>query len=473
MGTVAHRTAPPAAEVLRDLISGLLGGAPPVRIRCWDGSELGPADSEVTILVRSPDALRRLLWAPNELGLGRAHVAGELDIDGDVYALLQLRERLGDEGAGEQIDLAFGPAGWLRTARAARRLGIIGGPLPPPAEEARLRGRRHGRERDAAAIAHHYDVGNEFYRLVLGPSMTYSCAYFETPDRTLEQAQEAKYELVCRKLGLRPGMRLLDVGCGWGGMVLHAAQHHGVEALGITLSAEQCELARRRVEEAGLSDRVRIERRDYRDLHEAGFDAISSIGMFEHVGLSRLGEYFSDLRALLRPGGRLMNHGISRPPGRSRFERRSFIERYVFPDGELHEVGTVVSAMQQQGFEVRDLESLREHYARTLRAWVANLEQNWDLAQRLVGPPRARIWRLYMAASAVGFEAGRTSIHQVVAVRPHTDGTSDMALTRHEFLHGIADDAGMDGEAGSEDDAVMDLAETGAAADSLISRPST
>lgn len=472
METVAHRSAPPAADVLRDLIAGFLGGAPPVRIRCWDGSELGPPDSEVTILVRSPDALRRLLWAPNELGLGRAYVAGDLDVEGDVYAVLQLRERLGDEAAGEEIHLDFGPRGWLRTVRAARQLGLLGAPLPAPAEEARLRGRRHDRQRDAAAIAHHYDVGNDFYRLVLGPSMTYSCAYFETPDRTLEQAQEAKYELVCRKLGLRPGMRLLDVGCGWGGMVLHAAQHHGVEAVGITLSSEQCDLARRRVEDAGLSDRVRIERRDYRDLRDGGFDAISSIGMFEHVGLSRLGEYFRDLRQLLRPGGRLLNHGISRPPGRSRFERRSFIERYVFPDGELHEVGSVVSAMQQQGFEVRDVESLREHYARTLRAWVENLEADWEVAQRLVGPPRARIWRLYMAGSAVGFEAGRTSIHQVLAVHAHADGRSEMPSTRHEFLHGVDPDTAP-GDVGSDSDAVMDLTETSAAADSLISRPST
>jgi cyclopropane-fatty-acyl-phospholipid synthase len=470
MGTVAHRSAPPVAEVLRDLVTGLLGGPPPLRIRCWDGSELGPSDSEASILVRSPDALRRLLWAPDELGLGRAYVAGELDVEGDIYALLQLRDRLGDEAAGEKIHLGFGAAGWLRTVRAARRLGIIGRPLPAPPEEATLRGRRHDPRRDAAAIAHHYDVGNEFYRLILGPSMTYSCAYFEGPDTTLEGAQQAKYELVCRKLGLQPGMRLLDVGCGWGGMALHAARRHGVEALGITLSAEQCELARQRVEEAGLSDRVRIERRDYRDLHGGNFDAISSIGMFEHVGLDRLAEYFADLRALLRPGGRLLNHGISRPPGRSRFERRSFVERYVFPDGELHEVGTVVSAMQQQGFEVRDLESLREHYARTLRAWVTNLEADWDRAQRLVGPARARIWRLYMAGSALGFEAGRTSIHQVLAVRPHPDGRSEMERTRHSFLHG----AGPNGtDPDVPDEVVMDLTETSAAADSLLSRPSS
>ncbi len=424
---------PTVADTLSELITGLLGPEPPVRIRCWDGSEIGSRDTTSVIVVRSPDALRRLLWAPNELGLGRAYVAGDLDVEGDVYELLGLRERLGDEAAGEEIHLRLGPAGWWRTVRAAARLGIVGPPPAPPAEEARLRGRRHDPERDAAAIAHHYDVGNDFYRLVLGESMTYSCAYWEHPDTTLEEAQAAKYELVCRKLGLRPGQRLLDIGCGWGGMVLHAAREHGVEAVGVTLSKEQADHARRRVAEAGLEDRVRIVRTDYRAITDGPFDAISSIGMFEHVGLGRLAEYFDDLRQLLRPGGRLLNHGISRPPGPSRFDRRSFIERYVFPDGELHEVGTVVSAMQRQGFEVRDVESLREHYARTLRAWVANLEGEWDRAQRLVGPPRARIWRLYMAGSAVNFEAGRTSIHQVLAVRPHPDGRSDMPPTRESF----------------------------------------
>lgn len=422
-----------AADLLTEVVAGLLGGDLPVRLRCWDRSEAGPPDATLTIEVRSPNALRRLLWSPDELGLGRAYVAGELDIAGDIYELLDLRNRLGDEDAGEQLDLRFGVKGWLRTLQAARRLDAIGAPLPPPPQEARMRGRRHAPRRDEAAIAHHYDVGNDFYRLVLGASMTYSCAYFENPEVDLESAQAAKHELVCRKLGLEPGMRLLDVGCGWGSMALHAAQCHGVDVVGVTLSAEQAALARRRVREAGLEDRIRILRRDYRDIGDERFDAISSIGMFEHVGESRLSEYFADLHALLRPGGRLLNHGISLPPGPSRFERHSFVERYVFPDGELHEVGKVVSAIQSEGFEVRDVESLREHYARTLRCWVANLEGDWDRAQRLVGPPRARIWRLYMAGSAVNFEAGRTSIHQVLAVRPSAEGLSAMPPTRASY----------------------------------------
>jgi cyclopropane-fatty-acyl-phospholipid synthase len=262
----------------------------------------------------------------------------------------------------------------------------------------------------------------------LGPSLTYSCALFAEPTLTLEEAQAAKHELICAKLGLEPGMRLLDVGCGWGGMLLHAAEHHGVSAVGVTLSAPQAELARQRVSEAGLAGRVDVRLADYRDLEGESFDAISSIGMFEHVGLSQLQAYFDRLFGLLRPGGRLLNHGISRPHReRPVRPRKSFVYRYVFPDGELHEVGTVVSAAQRAGFEARHLESLREHYALTLRAWVRNLEQRWDEAVAAAGVARARIWRLYMAGSALGFEAGRIQVHQLLAV-PAQDGQSGLPL---------------------------------------------
>ena len=292
--------------------------------------------------------------------------------------------------------------------------------MPPPPEEARLRGRRHSPARDAAAIAHHYDVSNRFYELVLGPSLTYSCAVFTTPSDTLETAQINKYELISRKLDLQPGMRLLDVGCGWGGMVMHAARHHGVRAVGITLSTAQAQRARERVEAAGLGDRVEIRVQDYREVDDGPFDTISSIGMFEHVGRARLAEYFTRLHNLLRPAGRLLNHGISRPlptGKRTAFASGSFIDRYVFPDGELHEVGSVVSSLHGTDFEVRHLESLREHYALTLRQWVANLEASWDEAVAEVGAPRARIWRLYMAASALNFESNRNQIHQILATR--------------------------------------------------------
>ncbi|HZQ85777.1 MAG TPA: cyclopropane-fatty-acyl-phospholipid synthase family protein [Acidimicrobiales bacterium] len=427
----------PVAQTLGPLVRALLGTESPVAIRFWDGSSMGP-DVDLTdgphaaVLVRSPDAIRRLLYAPNELGLARAYVVGDLDIDGDVYTALSIREALADPH--DRVDFGLSWLDRLKALGAARKVGAFGRPLPPPEEEARLGGRLHSKARDEAAIAHHYDVGNDFYRLVLGPTYTYSCAYFATADGNLDDAQRAKYDLICRKLGLKEGMRLLDVGCGWGGMVLHAAEHYGVRAVGITLSREQHALATQRVADAGLAGRVEVRVQDYRDVDDGPFDAISSIGMFEHVGMDSLNEYFTKLYSLLPPEGRLLNHGISRPAGPSPIDTTSFIARYVFPDGGLHEVGTVVSAMQGQGFEVRDVESLREHYALTLRSWVRNLEANWDEAQALVGPRRARIWRLYMAACARNFEAGRTSIHQVLGVRRSPVGASGIPLRREEWL---------------------------------------
>ncbi len=417
-GTIAH--------TLRPLLTAVLGDPLPIRVELWDGSALGPAGAPGTLGVRSPDALRRLLWAPDELGLSRAYVCGDLDVDGDLFEVIAL---LRDAVALDpRLALTIAP----RALRAAMALGAVGRPLPPPPEEALPRGRRHSARRDAQAVRHHYDVGNEFYELVLGPSMTYSCARFPEAAATLEEAQASKHELVARKLGLHehPGARLLDVGCGWGSMALHAARRHGARVVGITISREQARRARERVTEAGLSHLVEIREQDYRDLpaHET-FDAISSIGMFEHVGKVQTAEYFRVLRARLREGGRLLNHAISSAGG-SRLPRRSFTGRYVFPDGELLDVGEVALAMEAAGFEVRDVETLREHYARTLRSWVANLERHWDDAVRLAGERRARIWRLYMAGSAVGFEDGGVSVHQVLGVVPHADGATDMPATR-------------------------------------------
>ena len=419
------------AELMGPIFHGLLGGEPTVRIRCWDGSSLGPPTS-TTVLVRSPDALRRLLYAPNELGISRAYVAGDIDIEGNIFEVLALRDLIARRGDTAEIKIDI--ATWLKALRSTRTLGALGPPIPPPPQEARLPGKLHSKRRDSQAVSYHYDVSNDFYRLFLGRSMTYSCAFYETSTSTLDEAQIAKLDLVARKLGLRRGMRLLDVGCGWGSMLLHAARHYEVEGVGVTLSSRQADLAAKRIAEEGLADRLEIRLLDYRDVDDGPYDAISSIGMFEHVGVAGTPEYFRTLFRLLTPTGRLLNHAISRPAGSARIPKRSFISRYVFPDGELQEVGAVVTAMQRHGFEVRDVESLREHYARTLRQWVANLEGSWEKATQMAGLERARIWRLYMAGSALGFEASRINVHQVLGVKPADDGTSGMPPTRDELL---------------------------------------
>jgi len=416
---------PTAADKLGPLFSTLLGATPGLSIVFWDGSEMGPPDARATVTFRTADALRRIAYAPGDLGFARAYVLGEVVITGDVHHAVGVLSSASPQLAGDWRT-------WAALARAVVSLRIVGRPLPPPPEEARLGGRLHSPSRDAAAIAHHYDVSNEFYELLLGPSMTYSCARFTDAGRSLEEAQAAKYELVCRKLGLAPGMRLLDVGCGWGGMVMHAARAHDVSCVGVTISREQHDLAVKRVAEAGLADRVDVRLQDYRDLVGERFDAISSIGMAEHVGRASLGGYLGALAALLRPTGRLLNHAISTPNGAA-YDRRSFIARYVFPDGELPDVAEVVTGMESHGLDVRDVEGLREHYALTLRRWSANLEESWDEACRLVSEGRARVWRLYLAGAAVSFEKADIGIHQVLGVKLADDGNSAMPLTRASF----------------------------------------
>jgi len=414
---------PGAAHAVGPLVRAVLGD-PPVPVVFWDGTAAGPATGPGTIEVASPEALRHLLWAPGELGAGRAFVTGALEVHGDLFEVLRALRPCAPR-LGRVVTTV--PA----ALRVAGRLGLLGRRPGAPAEEATVGRRRHSRRRDAAAVTHHYDVGNDFYRLVLGPSMTYSCARFPTGAETLEAAQAAKHELVCRKLGLdrRPGLRLLDVGCGWGSMGLHAARHHGARVVGITLSGPQVALARRRVAEAGLGDAVEIRRQDYRELAGERFDAVSSVGMFEHVGRARAASYFAVLRSLLGEQGRLLNHAISSVGG-SAPGRRTFTHRYIFPDGELADVAEVVAAMEAAGFEVRDVESLREHYVTTLRAWLANLADRWDEAVELVGSVRARAWRLYMTTSAVGFDDGGLAVHQVLGVVPAATGASGMPRTR-------------------------------------------
>jgi cyclopropane-fatty-acyl-phospholipid synthase len=417
------------APKIKALLENLLQAPIPIRLRAWDGSEAGPAETPV-LVIRHRRALRRLMWQPNELGLARAYVAGEIDVEGDLYTALDRLAAL----IWRKPDLEGLPI--RAVAGDLLRLGIVGTQPKPPPEEMAMSGIRHSRRRDRQAISHHYDVGNDFYRIVLGSSMVYSCAYWTSTDGGygVADAQRDKLDLICRKLELRPGMRLLDVGCGWGSMAMHAARQYGVQVRGITLSTEQADYARKQVAEAGLTDQVEIRIQDYRDLDDGPFDAISSIGMAEHVGTGPYSEYAAILFRQLRPGGRLLNHQIAaihpEPKGRG----RSFIDAYVFPDGELAPLGTTVSLIEEAGFEVRDVQALREHYARTLRAWVANLESEWSTAVRLTSPGRARVWRLYMAASALAFEQARIGVNQVLAVKPHRDGSSDMSPTRSAWL---------------------------------------
>lgn len=417
------------AERLVNVVEGLAGVDSPVRVRGWDGSEAGPPDAPM-LIVHSRRAVRRLLHQRGELGLARAYVAGELDVDGDLYDVLA---RLADAGRAIGRNPQLTPRRAARLLRAAVGLGALGRRGALPAEEVRLSGVRHSRGRDRAAITHHYDVGNDFYQLVLGSSMVYSCAYFADADGSLTDAQTAKLDLICRKLGLQAGMRVLDVGCGWGSFALHAAREYGVRVVGITLSEQQVELATRRAAEQGLSDRVEFRLQDWRELDDGPFDAIASIGMAEHVGEQRFSEYAKMLYGLLRPGGRLLNHQINRAPGEPA-TRRTFIDAYVFPDGALLPLATVVNRLEDSGVEVRDVQNLREHYTRTLQSWVANLDEHWDECVALTSPGRARVWRLYMAASALGFARGWLRVNQTLAVRPQTDGSSDIPEVREDWL---------------------------------------
>ena len=422
-----------AAGRIRAVVERLLERPLPLSIRTWDGAQTGPPTAP-TLVINSRRALRRLLWQPDEVGLARAWVTGEIDVEGDLEdALTLLDEAIGELNGRPRLTAAER----ADVMRLAVVLGAFGPPLKPPSEEVELSGTRHSRGRDRAAISHHYDVGNAFYEIVLGPSMVYSCAYWiDGTDgaATLEDAQHAKNELICRKLGLQPGMRLLDVGSGWGSLVLHAAREYGVRAVGVTLSEAQAQYATQRIDDAGLAHLVQIRYQDWRDVDDGPYDAIASVGMAEHLGAERWSEYATHLHGLLRPGGRLLNHQIvrsaSRPPSGRGTARRSFIDAYVFPDGELVPIGDVVHRLESGGFEVRDVQNLREHYARTLRHWVANLEAGWDRAVELASDGRARVWRLYMAGSAVSFDAGRIAVHQVLAVRPHEDGRSDMPMAR-------------------------------------------
>jgi cyclopropane-fatty-acyl-phospholipid synthase len=379
-------------------------------VRFWDGAVVrATEDGAPTFTLRSPRALAHALRAPGELGIGRAYVAGLLEVD-DMERALRIVDTF------EPPALSLGQK--LRLGGAlVRACGLT---LPPrrPAAELCLRGERHTIARDRRAVQHHYDTGNDFFALFLDASMTYSCALFSRGASSLEEAQEAKLDLVCTKLGLREGERLLDVGCGWGSFVVHAASRYGVRALGVTLSEPQAELGRRRIAEAGLADQVEIRVADYRELTGERFDAIASIGMVEHVGEERIDLYARRLAELLEPGGRLLNHGIAKLKDFDTPDEGPFSERFVFPDGVPLPLSRVVQAIERAGMEPRHIEGLPGDYAQTLTHWIERYESRYAEAERLAGPERARVWRLYLRAARQGFATGWASVYQVLAHRP-------------------------------------------------------
>ncbi len=395
----------------------------------YDGSSLGPPDATIRVRLENERGLSYIMSAPGDLGFARAYVTGDLVIEGahpgdpyDALVLLMEKTRL----------RAPSVADTLKVVRALGVSHLLPPPAPPqeslPRWRRALEHLRHSKARDAEVIHHHYDVSNRFYELVLGPSMTYTCAVFPKADASLEEAQFEKYDLVCRKLDLQPGQRLLDIGCGWGGMVRHAAKHYGVTVIGATLSEQQALWAQEAIAREGLSDVAEVRFSDYRDITETGFDAISSIGLTEHIGVHNYASYFGFIRDHLKVGGRLLNHCITRPDNRARATAGQFIDRYVFPDGELTGSGRIITSVQDAGLEVHHEENLRLHYAMTLRDWNRNLKDNWDEAVAEVGVGTARVWGLYMAGSRIGFERNNIQLHHVLATKTAPDGSSDFPL---------------------------------------------
>lgn len=412
--------------VCAEFLDALLADYPrrDFQVRLWDGTTCGTErQPRFTLVLKHPGALRAMFLSPSELALGEAYVDDDYDIEGDIEAAFDLADYLlGQERSlWQSLDL---------TARLRRmpgsdllRTGLHPAGLPGPV---------HSKDRDRQAVRYHYDLPAEFYALWLDRRMVYSCAYFAKPEEDLETAQVRKLDYICRKLRLRPGERLLDIGCGWGGLIMHAAAHYGVEAVGITLSVPQAELARKRLHESELNNRCRVEVCDYRDLEtNQQYDKIVSVGMFEHVGEELLPEYFRRACSLLRPGGVFLNHGIAYS---ANYRRRgpSFTDRYVFPDGELLPISTSLRAAELSGFEVRDVESLREHYALTLHHWVRRLEASAEEARRITNDATYRIWRLYMAGAAHGFRTARLNVYQTLLARPR-QGDSGLPLTREDW----------------------------------------
>lgn len=417
------------AAVCTDFLNALLGDYPrrDFQVRLWDGTIWGAeTQPRFTLVLRHPGALRALFFSPNELTLGEAYIYNNLDLEGDIEAAFDLADYLLDQrrSLGKRLDLARRLQNWSADIR-----------VPTNRQLANFRGRVHSRNRDRQVIHYHYDLPTEFYALWLDRHMVYSCAYFATPEEDLDTAQVHKLDYICRKVRLCPGDCLLDIGCGWGGLVMHAAAHYGVQAVGLTLSVPQAEVARQGLREAGLTDRCRVEVSDYRDIdHGHQYDKIVSVGMFEHVGEEHLLEYFRWAWNQLRPGGVFLNHGIAYSATHHR-RGPSFTDRYVFPDSGLVPISTSLRAAELSGFEVRDVESLREHYALTLHHWVARLEAHAEDARRVTDDTTYRIWRLYMAGAAHSFRSGRLNIYQTLLAKP-LNGQSGLPFTRKDWYQG-------------------------------------
>ncbi len=414
------------AQRLAVILRPALGGELPVRLRAWDGSAAGPLDAP-TVVLSSPNALRRLLYRPNELGLAQAYVTGEIDVEGDLLdGLRRVWETVRDRGSKGRL----GVPAIVKAARTGLALGIVGKPLAPPDSQARLRGRLHSKLRDRAVISHHYDLSNDFYSLILDDNKAYSCGYWTSADPayTVSDAQRDKLDLICSKLGLEPGMKLLDVGCGWGSLSIHAAQHYGVRVVGVTLSEQQRQFVQQRIDDLDLSGLAEVRLQDYRDVLDGPFDAVCSIEMGEHVGKANYPKFIAGLRDKLRPEGRLLIQQMSR---RDKHGGGPFIEAFIAPDMYMRPVGETAALIEESGLEVRDVHALREHYVRTINAWYRTFEDNWDKAVDMVGEEVARVWRLYMVGSALSFEEGRMGVDQILAVRSTADGRSGLPATRN------------------------------------------
>ncbi|HWR65480.1 MAG TPA: cyclopropane-fatty-acyl-phospholipid synthase family protein [Bellilinea sp.] len=402
-------------------------GVESVGVRLWDGTVWPDSNPRpATLVLHHPGALRSMFSAGTELALAEAYLYNEFDIEGDIITIFDLADAL--------VKVTNGWGSKLSAAGKLMRLPKHDLDRTNGRKAANLRGKVHSIDRDRQAVTYHYDVSNDFYQLFLDSRMVYSCAYFPSPDMSLEAAQTAKLEHICRKLRLQPGQRLLDVGCGWGGLAIYAAQNYGVDVLGITLSRPQAELANQRIAAAGLGENCRVEVRDYRELDESQpYDALVSIGMFEHVGAALLPVYFKKAVSLLKPGGVFLNHGIARRLNDGPSKRGDFSDAYVFPDGELEPISESLRAAEEANLEVRDVESLREHYALTLRHWVSRLESHHQQALQFVDEVTYRVWRLYMAGSSHGFHSGRLNVYQSLLVKPTADGPSGLPATRKDW----------------------------------------